>query len=1037
MINKIRNKIHVTLIALLAIIGAIQYGYAQSSGVSVKGVVIESATGEPLKQVTISAAATGRTADTNENGEFTIEVPDLQSELTIFLPGYVKRQIFIKGKDNLRITLVSDQYKTFDNSLNKPLGSAYIKDETYSVSSVTADQILLSKATSFDQALQGKVAGLQIIEQSGMPGQKTFMNIRGTNSLVGRNEPLLIIDGMIHDYNYAHYGLIEGFNLNPFDIVDIDDISDLSILKTGDSHLGSAGSNGVIFLNTEQKSEASTLIKISGYGGISFTPKKLDVLDANQFNQYFNGYLDAQGLTQGQRERMYPWLASNGDDKYKYANNTDWQKEIYKPGLLQKYHIFLKGGDDIATYNISTGFLNHDAAFSGTGYNRFNLRVNGKINISNKFSITPNVKLSLADSYTPSLGHTTEWNPVISAILKPAIMAPNARDKATGEPLPYLDDEGVFGVSNPSALVKNAVGINRNYHFLSSVNAIYKFNEHLSISNLLGINFNNSRENIFIPNIGVVQIDSAANTPMDFVYEFRSTQNHTKISYNNKTSDGRTIDVQAGVRYMANTYKHNEVIDLNTPSDDFKNLGQGSKYNYLRQALGDNRNLVWMSYFANGNYSIKNKYFFNANLSVDGSSVLNSKNRTNIFPSVGAAWRLSSEEFMADSKLEDLKLRASVSMTGNMYSSIYDFSKLYYNEVRINSTGVLTRNSIPNEDLQLEKTTTANFGIDVSGKRQLFNLHADVYYGLTNNLIIEQELPSGYGFTTYYDNGGSLSNLGAEIAADYRKVFGNAALTISGTASSQISMINSLNFIAESQNSIITSVYGADYITSAGNVLNNFYGYKTEGIFQSKEEANQYIGPKGAKMQAGDIKYVDLNNDKVINSKDKQIIGNPNPFLFGGLFADLTFNRWEIRAGFNYSIGNSAFNYVRYKGESMDTYASQLSTVLDHWTSNNTGADLPRVSFGDPTGNTVFSDRWIEDASYFKFKNLTVAYQLPETGFYSGIKLYMTVSNLLTLTKYSGYDPEFYYVNDPFLMGIDYGKMPQTRSFIIGVKLDL
>ncbi len=999
----------------------LESGYAQSSGVSVNGVVVESATGNPLKQVTISATATGKTADSNEKGEFSLEVPNYQSEITVYLPGYVKRQIFLNGRESLTITLVANQYKSFDKTYNKPLGKVILKDETYAVSAISAEDIDLSRATSFDQTLQGLVPGLQIIEQSGMPGQKTYMNIRGIRSLVGRNEPLLIIDGMIQDYNYANQGSIEGFTLNPLDIIDVEDIADISILKVGDSYFGSASSNGVIYLNTEQKVNASTLIKISGYAGVNFTPKKLNVLNANQFNNYIN----AKSIYQDE------------ENQYVYQNDTDWQNEIYKPGILQKYHIFLKGGDDIATYNISAGFLNQDGAYAETGYSRFNLRVNGKVNISDKFSVTPNVKLSLADSYTPNQGPTVQWNPTIAALLKPAIMAPNAKDEANGETLPYLEKVVVFGVSNPSSLIQNSIGSNRNYQFLSSITAQYKFSEHLNVSTLLGINFNNARESLFIPSSGVVQIDSIANMPSAFVYEFRSTQNHTTISYNNKNTDGESINLQAGFRYLSNTYKNNLVTDANTASDDFKNLGDGTD-TYLRQVSGDNRNLVWLSYFANGNYSIKNKYFFNANLSVDASSVLNDKNRYNVFPSIGAAWRLSSEEFMADnSNIEDLKLRASASMSGNMYSSVYDYSKLYYTEVRINSIGNLTRLSIPNEDLELEKTTTINLGMDLSGKRQLFNLHADLFYGLTKNLIIQQELPVVYGFTTYFDNGGSLSNMGVEIAADYRRKFNKVTLTIGATATSALSLVNSLDFIDNDMKSIVTSVIGADYITSVGKSVNAFYGYKTNGIFGSDDEAKQYTGPEGLKMEAGDIKFVDVDGNKIIDDKDKSIIGDPNPFLFGGIIGAVSFNRWEIKARLNYNLGNDIFNYVRYQAESMDDYSSQLASVTDHWSNDNSNGQLPRVSYGDPTGNKLFSDRWIEDGSYLKLKNLTVSYDLPSSGLYSGIKLYLTVSDLLTVTKYSGYDPEFYYMNNPFMMGIDYGKMPKSPSFIIGVKLDL
>jgi len=1042
MTRKIQHTCYIALLFILSV--GLQQGFAQSTSVMVKGIITESGTKKPLAQVTISVTATGFITDTNDKGEFTISAPNKNSELSINLPGYHKRQIFINGREFLNISLVPVRFKSTDNTFNKPLGQSIIKDEIYSTSTITNDEMSLNNITSFDQALQGLVPGLNVTNHSGMPGSKSALYMRGVHSIYGRNEPLLIIDGMIHDYNYANQSSIEGFSLNPFEIVDIEDIADISVFKNGDSHVGSASSNGVILVNTEQKSEASTLIKITGSVGVSLLPKQQSLLNNTQFTDYYKGILATQGFTEESMKISKPWLYGEGEDRYKYDNNTDWQKEIYSPGLLQKYHIFLKGGDDIATYNISTGITNHEGPYENSVYNRFNLRINGMVNITNNFSVAPIFKLSLTDTDIPNFGPTYQRSPILSSILKAPIMSPYFRDKETGLELDYLDKEGVFGVSNPVKLIQAATGSNRNYHFGASVKGIYVLGPHLNITNLVGINFNNSRENIFIPNDGVASVDiREENSPIDFVYEYRSIQNHATLNYNNKISDGQVIAAQTGFRYMKNSNRYNHAIDLNTASDDFKDLGNGGKYQYLRKSLGDNRELLWMSYFANGNYSIQNKYFINANISVDANSAVNNENRMNIFPSIGGAWRLSSEEFMADNKtFDDVKLRLSYSESGNMYSSIYDYSKLYYNEKRLQQIGVPVREAIPNKNLELEKTSTINFGVDLTSKQQALNIHLDAYYSMINNLIIEQKLAPFFGYTEYYDNGGKLTNMGVELALDYRKNFGDIVWTIGGTATAQKSSINELNFIEEGTKNLVTPIKGAEYVTAIDNPINSFYGYQTNGIYGSNEDANKIIGPNGLPMQAGDIIFKDQSGpngtaDGIINDYDKAIIGNPNPDIFGGLFTSVIVNSWEIKAVFNYSVGNDLYNYTRFIGESMSSYGNQMTTVLDSWSENNNDGLLPRVSYGDPTGNTVFSDRWIEDGSYLKLKHLTVSYNLPKSKFYSGIKVYLTASNLFTLTKYSGNDPEFYYLNSPFYMGVDYGKTPHTRSFIVGVKLDL
>jgi len=1042
MTRKIQHTCYMALLFILSV--GIQHSFAQSTSVVVNGIITESGTKKPLSQVTISATATGKITDTNDKGEFTISVPNKNSELSINLPGYHKRQIFINGREFVTISLVPVRFKSIDKTFNKPLGQSILKDEIYSTGTISNDEMSLNNITSFDQALQGIVPGLNVTNHSGMPGSKSALYMRGVHSIYGRSEPLLIIDGVIHDYNYANHSSIEGFTLNPFEIVDVEDIADITVLKNGDSHFGSASSNGVILVNTEQKSEASTLIKFTGSAGVSLLPKQQSLLNNTQFTDYYKGILATQGFTEESMRISKPWLYGEGEDRYKYDNNTDWQKEIYSPGILQKYHIFLKGGDDIATYNISTGITNHEGPYENSGYNRFNLRINGMVNITSKFSVAPIFKLSLTDTYIPNLGPTYQRSPILSSILKAPIMSPYFRDKETGQVLDYLDNEGVFGVSNPVKLIQAATGSSRNYHFGASIKGVYVLGPHLNITNLVGLNFNNSRENIFIPNDGVVSVDiREENSPIDFVYEYRSVQDHATLNYNNKMSDGQVIAVQAGFRYMKNSYRYNHAIDLNTASDDFKDLGNGGKYQYLRKSLGDNRELLWMSYFANGNYSIQNKYFINANISVDANSAVNDENRMNIFPSIGGAWRLSSEEFMAGNKtFDDVKLRLSYSQSGNMYSSIYDYSKLYYTEDRVAEVGVPVREAIPNKNLELEKTSTINFGVDLTSMQQTLNIHFDAYYSMLNNLVIEQKLPPFYGYTEYYDNGGKLANMGVELAVDYRKNFGDIVWTIGATATAQKSSISELNFIEAGTKNLVTPIRGAEFVTAIDNPINSFYGYQTNGIYNSNEEANKVIGPNGIPMQAGDIIFKDQSGpngtaDGIINEYDKAIIGNPNPDIFGGLFTSVIVKSWEIKAVFNYSVGNDIFNYTRFIGESMSSYGNQMVTVLDSWSENNKDGLLPRTSYGDPTGNTVFSNRWIEDGSYLKLKHLTVSYNLPKSKFYSGIKVYLTASNLLTLTKYSGNDPEFYYSNSPFYMGVDYGKTPQTRSFILGVKLDL
>ncbi|MBN2272686.1 MAG: SusC/RagA family TonB-linked outer membrane protein [Bacteroidales bacterium] len=1041
MIKRFKYPTCLTVIILLFVGMSFQKGTAQSTDTLVQGQVFESGSGLPLKQVLISVSSTGVSAETDSSGAFTIGVPDKNVQLIIDLPGYNRRRIYLNGRDHVDVSLVSSEYKSLDNNYYSPLGHPVLKDATYAVSVLKNSEFEMSKSTSFDQNMQGRIAGMHVVEHSGMPGTRTWMNIRGISSLYGKNMPLLYVDGMIHDYEYTNISLMEGFALNPVDVIDIEEITDIAVLKNGVSYLGGASSNGVIYINTEQESETSTTINISAYTGLSMIPASQDVLKANEYRNYLNQRLAEEGLNASQIDAKFPWLNGTlySPDYYKYNNSTDWQKEIFETGTLNKAHLFIKGGDDIATYNISTGYVKQNTIYEESRFSRFNLRINGKVNITDKFSVAPNAKLSLADTYLPNQGPSKFKNPILSALTMPPITTVNARDPQTGIELPFLDDVGEINVSNPVAIIRNAQGTSRNYNFLSSVNMEYKVSSRLLISSLTGIGFNNTRESIFLPDLGLAQVDSAYNSPGDFTSEYRSTQNHTTVSYNTRVGSGHSVMANAGLKYVKNTYKNVKLIDLNTASDDFKDVGAGTgTLTYLRTSTGDDRGLLWLSFFGDFNYNYLDKYFVNANISYEGNSATAEKNRYNFYPSVGVAWRLSSENFLLQSNwIEDLKLRASWSQSGNIFSNAYDYSKLYYKESRLADISVIEREAIPNEDMEIEKKNTINAGLDISLFKQTTNVHIDYYIINVNNLVIEQTLPVSYGFTRYYNNGGKLKNTGVEIAADQRFQFGLVRWTIGASMAKQTNEITGLDFVNPDQKNIVTRVEGAEYVTSEGNAVNAFYGYKTNGIYTDNAEASQITGPEGSSMQAGDIRFVDADGNMFINEADKTIIGDPNPDFFGSISTSLSYKRIGLSAFFTYSVGNDAFNYVRYVTESMDTYGNQLTSVLNRYGSGNQNNVMPRASYGDPTGNSVFSDRWIEDASYLRLKQLTLHYTLPGTRYYKGLKLFLTAHNVFTLTEYSGYDPEFMYMNNPFYMGIDYGSIPKTRSFILGIKLAL
>jgi len=372
-----------------------------------------------------------------------------------------------------------------------------------------------------------------------------------------------------------------------------------------------------------------------------------------------------------------------------------------------------------------------------------------------------------------------------------------------------------------------------------------------------------------------------------------------------------------------------------------------------------------------------------------------------------------------------------------MFNTIYDYSKLYYTDRRINNLGVLSREVIPNENLQMERKSTINVGLDLSLFKQALNIHADYFMSDVDNLVVRQDLPMTFGYTNYYDNGGKLESNGIELAADGRVVAGNFTWIIGGTVSKIATEVTSLEFLNPESENILNTVRGVRYVTSVGNSINAYYGYETNGII-SESEAGTITGPRGNLMQAGDMKYMDFDGNSIINEADMTIIGDPNPDLFGSIFTSFAYKNIELFIRMNYSMGNELVNYMKYQTEAMINYSNQSTTVLDRWSPSNTGSLMPRASYGDPNGNTLFSDRWVEDGSFIKLSQITLSYFLPSIGgVFNGVTFYVTATNLLTITDYSGYDPEFSYMNNPFSQGVDYGMMPGSQSFIVGLKLDL
>jgi TonB-linked SusC/RagA family outer membrane protein len=488
----------------------------------------------------------------------------------------------------------------------------------------------------------------------------------------------------------------------------------------------------------------------------------------------------------------------------------------------------------------------------------------------------------------------------------------------------------------------------------------------------------------------------------------------------------------------------NWIDAYNSSSDDLRTVGMGKlELASVSSIMGEWK---WLSYYLNGEYGYRNKYFLSYNMAVDGSSRFGNKadglkagdNVFGVFPSITAAWLISSENFFFMPKLiELLKLRAGYSVTGNDGIGNYN-SETYYNSLRMLSFNGLVLGSIGNPKLRWETVYKINLGIDAGLFNERLLITFDVFKNTTKDLLNWKQAKDFMGVSTYVENDGTMTNTGFELGVNGRILNGE----LKWDAGVNIGKYK--NKITELSEDFITDIAGGKILTGKGKPLGLFYGYKTDGVYATTDEANAVRMYKlenddsKTQFKAGDVRFVKQTDGDILTEADMTVIGDPNPDWYGSIVNRLSWKRFTLNMVFTYSIGNDIYNAARAQFESMTGYDNQTINVMNRWVKEGHVTNTPRVTWGDPMGNSRFSDRWIEDGSYLRLKSLSISYDIPlKVNIIRGLQVYATGLNILTFTKYLGYDPEFSAMQSPLFYGIDTGITPLPRSFILGVKLGL
>jgi len=1049
--------------------------------VEVRGICVDAVTKQPLAGIMIQALGNSNyTAMTEENGVFTIKVPTFATALYVHSPEYLDQHVGLGTKNaEIHIEMISDKFRPM-----------YGKSTQIVASSVANVQNTTSQTVETDiENLIG--ADVRSINRSGGPGFGTAMFVRGLNSLTANAQPLIVIDGVVQDMQQTrsslHYGDYNNLLLN----INPEDIEKVTVLKNATALYGAKGGNGVILIETKRGHSMATRIDANIGVGVTLVPRTPEVMDAAQYRLYASEMLGTYPeISDFTDPETFKFLIDDPSKYYyaKFHNNTNWKDEVYQNALNQNYNINVQGGDDVGMYNLSLGYTDGQSTAQKNGFNRLNVRFNTDINVIEKLTTRfdmsyTKINRNVFDNGAPeSLTSGTVSSPTFLALIKSPFLNPYTYNNVTrklsttlsdaDDYLTVLDEDLTLG--NPTALLANGDAINKNRtemtHFNTVIAPRFEFNPSLSLSEVFSYTLDRVSQRYYRPlggmptflieGIGVVQ-----NKAMSMFSKETSVQSDTRLQWTKQLRE-HFLDVYAGMRYTSFAFDDNEPEGQYSSAGNDKTPNISTNMDFV-DATGSDDAWRSMTWYANADYNYRNRYFAQLSLAMETSSRFGKESdglkiggvRWGIFPSVQLGWALTNESWFPKTKgINYLLLKAGYDISGNddinNYAARTSFgvSKYLYK-----STAAILDN-IGNESISWEQTSKMNIGLKAYLLNNRLGVDFDYFMNHTSNLLTLKSFENPVaGINNYWSNGGSLDNQGFELSFTGKPIVArNLTLEIGASMGHYVNKVKTLPNNSKiyvggqlSAQGYTSSIYGTDNIaTIVGQPVGMFYGYKTEGVFATDGEAatagkGGYLyltDATGAHQdfRAGDVHFTDLNGDGEISEADKTIIGNPNPDIYGNIFATLTWKNLTLNVGFNYSLGNDLFNYQRSLLEGGFNFYNQSTAMTNRWRVEGQQTDIPRISFEDPMGNSRFSDRWIEDGSYLRLKTVNLTYKVPvNLTWLQGLSVWAEANNLFTLTHYLGNDPENSVANAVLYQGIDAGNVALGRTFTLGMKINL
>ena len=1039
------------------------------------GVIIDAASKEPLAGVRVEALNNNRyTAMTKADGTFSLKLPKHVVSLYVSTPGYESIIIKARQKGDVTIALYNESF------------SSYVKNG-FDVSSVGEAVFDISKSTTMETELQKQLgAQVRTITRSGTVGIGSLMMMQGINTINSSVQPLIVLDGVIQDLQDGYAAMHDGFFNNTLAAIDVNDIEKITVLNNATSIYGSKGANGVILIDTKRGHSMATRIDAQAFASYTMKPRLPQMMNAEQYRIYANELLAGSGANVSK----LPFL-SDDQSKYfynTYHNETNWSDYVYQNAWAQNYRVNVQGGDDAAMYNFSLGFADGASTIKSNDFNRLNIRFNTDVNLAKMLKTRFDIAYSrvVRDLRDDGIREDLTAGPIVSpgflALIKSPFLSPYAHNNSgqLTEALSGADEFArIYSINdsyaNPLTIFEYGNGNNKNNQEYTVFNVTIApeltLGKGWTISTLFNYTLHRTSEKYFrpmtgTPNFFISGLGFSENEARSFFSKEEEIYSDTRINWGKKYGD-HNVAVFGGFRFSNFAYDSNFASGHNTGNDKLPDVGSNLKYIKTDGAYDVWRN---MSYYANFDYNFRNRYYLQGSLAAETSSRFGRATEEGIklagvcwglFPSLQAGWLVSSEPFFNTNIVNYLKLTAGVDWSGN--DNISNSAAFCYHEnVKYSDKLMgLKIGNIENQSIQWETTRRLNVGGDLIAFNNRLRLTANVFHNETDNLLTLKKLDPLAGVEYAWSNGGSLMNVGGYVNANVRVLnTKNWRWEVGASAGTYKNVVTELpdqtivnkNWTMKDGElrGFTTDMYGATILTAVGQSAGMFFGYETEGVFASTAEA--YDAEKGdwrlktydvntgvkTPLEAGDVKFKDQNGDGLISVDDRVIIGNPNPDLYGNINTNLTFKNFSLSATLNYSLGNDVYNYQRALLESGSSFYNQTVAVTNRWKVEGHETDMPKATYGDPKGNNRFSDRWIEDGSYIRLKDVTLSYKVPvSASWLQGLTVWCAGTNLLTFSKYLGSDPEFSFSNNVLYQGIDNGLLGQSRSFHVGVKINL